>query len=253
MNGSSSVPNAWDDDWEKAADNPARVEKESAPKLSKAARKAQHIEQNKLIWDSADNPARNHWLEAQGVVPLKQEYQVPVTLLSRKPPTIAKRDVAGGVAGISLDDDEDSEDERRKKREADFEERQRKAKIEREEKQKRYAEARERIMGSSRPALAPSSRESSQGREGSRRGRGKQMSNGTSRRSQPQSSAEQSPARNAARDQQLFDPEDMGRRMKREPSNTTPKEDLPMRQPRGPDQSGRGGFGFGNRGGMLPP
>ncbi|PPJ60245.1 hypothetical protein CBER1_01307 [Cercospora berteroae] len=252
MSGSSSVPNAWDDDWEKAADNPEPTEDQPAPKLSKSARKVQHIEQNKLIWDSADNPARNHWLEAQGVVPLKQEYQVPVTLLSRKPPTIAKRDVASGVGGLSLDDDEDSEEERRKKREADFEERQRKAKIEREEKQKRYAEARERIMGSSKPSLLPSSRESSQGRDGNRRGRGKQ-NNGTSRRSQPQSSAEQSPARNAARDQQLFDPEDTARRTKRELSNTVPKEDQPVRQPRGPDQSGRGGSGFGNRGGMLTP
>lgn len=212
-----------------------------APKLSKAARKAQHVEQNKQLWDSADNPARNHWLETQGVVPLKQEYQVPVTLLSRKPPTIAKK-------GADGDDDEDSEEERRKKRESEFEERQRKAKVEREEKQKRYAEARERIMGASKPTIASSSRESSQGRDNNRRPRGKLNGN---RRSQPQSSAEQSPAPSGTTEQQLFDPEEMAPRPKREPSNTTPKEDQPLRQPRGPDNSGRGGFGFGRRGGML--
>lgn len=215
---------------------------QSAAKLSKAARKAQHVEQNKQLWDSADNPARNHWLETQGVVPLRQDYQVPVTLLSRKPPVIAKK---GGGA----EDDDDSEDERRKKRESEFEERQRRAKIEREEKQKRYAEARERIMGASKPTLTPSSRESSQGRDGNRRPRGKLNGN---RRSQPQSSAEQSPAPTGTTDQQLFDPEEMTPRPKRELNNITPREDQPLRQPRGPpDSSGRGGFGLGRRGGML--
>lgn len=185
-------------------------------------------------------------------MPLKQEYQVPVTLLSRKPPTVAKKGAAGGIGQLSLDDDDDSEEERRKKREADFEERQRKAKLEREEKQKRYAEARERIMGSSKLNLVSSSRESSQARDSNRRPRGKPNGGPGNRRSQPQSSAEQSPARPGTAEQQLYDPEDMSRRVKREPGNTTPREDQPLRQPRGPDNSGRGGFGFGIRGGALP-
>lgn len=217
---------------------------EQAPKLSKAARKAQHIEQQKQLWDTADNPDRFHWLEAQGVVPLKQEYKAPVMLLSRKP-ILQKKDASA--------DDEDSEDERRKVREAEFEERQRKAKVEREEKQKRYAEARKRIMGSSNIASpASKSRDSSSQGDNNRRGRGKHS--GTARRSHPQTPKEQSPNRNATSESKLFDPDDMGRRLApmRAAGSSTPNEDQPTRQPRGPDNSGRGGFGFASRGGRLP-
>lgn len=227
----------------------------SAPKLTKAARRAQHIEQQKQLWDSADNPDRFNWLETQGVVPLKQEYKQPVTLLSRKPQVIAKRNAVDGVGKLSLDEDEDSEEERRKKREADSEERQRKAKIEREEKQRRYAEARERIMGSSsNQSPAANSRESSQARD-NRRPRGNRNGN---RRSQAHSPADQSPAPAlpAKHDAQLFDPDDMGRmlapRREGHAAPKEPKEDQPLRQPRGPETSGRGGFGFATRGGLSP-
>lgn len=162
-----------------------------------------------------------------------------MTLLSRKPVLASN--------GTGADDD-DSEEERRKKTEASFEERKKKAAIEREEKVKKYAEARERIMGSSNSASpAPHSRESSQGRD-NRRPRGKQHSNINSR----PTSAGQSPARQTmgGGGSQVFDPEDMGRRLgpKRE-MTSTPKEGEPTRQPRGPDSSGRGGFGFFGRGG----
>ncbi|KAK4507731.1 hypothetical protein PRZ48_001466 [Zasmidium cellare] len=244
MSGKASVPDAWDDDWVNVADKPEAktTTQEPAPKLTKAERRAQHVEQQKQLWDSAENPGRNLWLEAQGVAPMKQEFKP--TLLSRKPPTIAKK---------GAEDDEDSEEERRKAQEASFEERQRKAKIEREEKQKRYAEARERIMGSSNASPAANSRESSQGRDNNRRGRGNRM-NG-SRRSQPDTPAERSPVRAAqprTGDNQLFDPDDMSRRLapKRE-TTQSPREDQPLRQPRGPDNSGRGGFGFANRGGKA--
>lgn len=205
--------------------------------MSKAERRAQHLEQQKQLWDTAENPARFHWLETQGVVPLKQEFAPPVTLLSRKPPTIAKRE-----------DDEDSEEEARKKREASMEERQRQAKIEREEKQRRYAEARERIMGSSNPSPTNNSRDSSQARDTRRRG-GKAQG---IRRSQPHSPAEpagsSSPAVGAG--PQLFDPEDMGRRLAHRPRDlsSAPKGEGPSRQPRGPS---RGGVGFAGRGGLT--
>lgn len=164
-----------------------------------------------------------------------------MTVLSRKP-VLAKRNTNGAA-----DDDEDSEEEARKKRDADFEERKRKAAIEREEKVKKYAEARERIMGSSNPASPAPSREGSQGRD-NRKPRGKQHSNMNSR----PTSAGQSPARQLAGGAQVFDPEDMGRRLgpKRE-LTSTPREGDPMRQPRGPDSSGRGGFGFAGRGGFY--
>ena len=225
---------------------------EFAPKLTKAQRRAQHLEQQKQLWDSAENPARNHWLESQGVVPLKQEPKQQVKLLSRKPaaPTIANRDVAGGVAGLKLDDDEDSEAERQKKQLSELEERQRKAKIEREEKQKKYAEARERIMGSSNPSspapsAPPASRDSSQGRQESRKSKTKLIGYPNS---QPTSSADQSPARSANDVKNLFVPDDMGRRMPKRESASVSNDDQPARQPRGPESSGRGGFGFAARG-----
>lgn len=179
-------------------------------------------------------------------MPLKQEFAPPVTLLSRKPPTIAKRTPADGLGQLSLEDDDDSEEEARKKREASFEERQRQAKIEREEKQRRYAEARERIMGSSNQSPTNNSRDSSQARDTRRRG-GKGQTN---RRSQPNSPAEPIGSNISSPGPQLFDPEDMGRRLAppaRE-LNGTPKGEGPSRQPRGPT---RGGFGFASRGGLT--
>ncbi len=213
---------------------------EPAPKLTKAQKRAQHLQQQKQLWDSAENPDRFHWLESQGVVPLKQELKPQVKLLSRKPvaPVLAKKD------GGSLEDGE-SDEEGRKQREADTEERQRKAKLEREEKQRKYAEARERIMGS--PAPNTASRDSSHGRD-TRKPRGKV--NGM-QNSQPTSSADQSPARpgTASSEHQLFDPEDMGRRLPKREMNSIPHEDQPSRQPKGPENNGRGGFGFAGRGG----
>jgi len=200
----------------------------------------------KQLWDSAENLDRKHWLETQGIVPLKQEFKPQVTLLSRKPtPTIAKRDPKNG----NVDDAEDSEEEARKKREVDFEERQRRAKIEREEKQRKYAEARERILGSSNStSTAPTSRESSHGRD-SHRTSGKP--NGSNKGSGPGTPAEQSPARVSSA-QQFFDPNEMARRIPKREVNT-PTQDAPTRQPRGPDKTGRGGFGFAAaRGGKAP-
>ncbi|KXL46136.1 hypothetical protein M433DRAFT_157161 [Acidomyces richmondensis BFW] len=234
-----TVPDAWDDDYAEIVDrSDVRESTEPAPKLTKSERRAQHLQLQKQIWDSAENPSRNHWLEAQGVVPLKQDFKPHVKVLSRKPkPTIAKKDATQGVGQLSLDDeDDDSEEEARKKQKADFEERQRKAKIEREEKERRYAEARERIMGSS-------SINSSQGRE-NRKGRGGRGNN--NRNSRPTSS-ESSPAPMASGGQ-LYDPNEAGKRL---PKPASPSQDGPIRQPRGPDNTVRGGFGFAPRGGRA--
>jgi len=210
-----------------------------AARLTKAEKRAQHQQLQKDLWASAENPGRNLWLEAQGAVPLKQEPKQPMMVLSRKP------------AAKNRDDGEDSEEEARKKKEASFEERKKRAAIEREEKVKKYAEARERIMGSSNSGSpAPNSRESSQGRD-NRKPRGKQQHSNMN--SQPTSTAH-SPARQAfgGGGSQVFDPEDMGRRLgPRREMTSTPKEGEPTRQPRGPDSSGRGGFGFAARGGAF--
>lgn len=272
MSKKSAVPDAWDDDWVNAADvrhylrmqdsegviltvtqKPETITPQPAPKLTKSERKAQHQELQKQLWDTAENPGRNIWLETQGVVPLKQELKPQMTLLSRKPaPRLAKKagGLGAGIADLSVQDDEgdDSEEEARKRREVEFEERQRRTKVEREEKQRKYAEARERIMGSSgpgSPAQATASRESSQGRD-TRKPRPRVNGSKVSR----PVSADQSPAPPLALGTPsgglLFDPDDMGRRI---PKPNTPTLNGPARQPRGPDASGRGGFGFGGRGG----
>nr|POE47675.1 hypothetical protein CFP56_01006 [Quercus suber] len=239
MSGKSGVPDAWDDDWVNVADKTTPSLPQPPAKLTKAERRAQHAEQQKQLWDTAENPGRNLWLEAQGVVPLKNEFKPQLTLLSRKP-VLAKRD-----PNSTLDDGEDSEEERRKKQEIEFEDRQRKAKIEREEKQRKYAEARERIMGSSNSGTPSTiSRESSQGRDTRKH---KSRINGN-RRSQPDSSANVSPAR-APADFQLFDPNDMGRRLPKSDGSSIAREEHPIRQPRGPSHSGKEGYGFSGRGG----
>ncbi|TKA66985.1 hypothetical protein B0A55_11235 [Friedmanniomyces simplex] len=229
----TGVRDAWDDDdWV----NPSKPEEPAPPtKLTKSQKRAQHQELQKQLWDSAP-----------------QEFRPQVRLLSRKPAppaTTAKRDIANGVEGLSVDDGDDSEEEARKKQVREMEERTRRAKVEREEKQRKYAEVRERIMGSSTPGQT-GSRESSQGR-GSRTPRGGGRGNG-SRGSQPTSAAH-SPTRAASNISGLFDPEDMGRRMPlSKPS--TPNPDGPTRQPRAPPSGhdSRGGFGFVGRGGKAP-
>ncbi|KAK3672678.1 hypothetical protein LTR78_007490 [Recurvomyces mirabilis] len=249
MSKKAAVPDAWEDDW---TNNPVTTDKPPspapAPKLTKAEKRAQHQELQKQLWDSAENPTRSYWLESQGVVPNKHELKPQMKLLSRKPqPMIAKRDPATGMADLTIDDGEDSEEERKKKAEADFEERKRKAQGEREDKLRRYAEARERIMGSTSTSTpATGSRESSQGRD-NRKARGRPSSN---RNSQP-TSTDQSPARinqQTASGQPLFDPEDTMRRSPM-PKPNTPTLNGPTRQPRAPpsDHASRGGFGFAGR------
>nr|OQO18733.1 hypothetical protein B0A51_11431 [Rachicladosporium sp. CCFEE 5018] len=232
MSTKGGLPDAWDDDWENLADKPEISDPapEPAKKLTKAQKRVQHQELQKQLWDSAENPARNLWLEAQGAVPLKQEPVIQRVVLTRKPATAAQ-------------EDEDSEGEKRRKAELALEERKRKAVTDREEKVRKYAEARERIMGTG-AASGPASRDSSQGRD-TRKSHVKATNSNLNSRP---TSAGQSPARSTPNGSGLFDPEDMGRRLapKRE-TTSSPREGEPARQPRGPDTNGRGGFGFASR------
>lgn len=218
--------------------------------MTRAERKARHAAANKQIWEAAEQPESFHFLDTKGDVPLKSEFKPSVKVLSRKPiPKIAARDAAGGIAGLTLDDEDDSETEARKRNEASLAERQRKAQIEREEKQRKYAEVRERLFGSAgsrdaseSPALSSRSPTGGQTR-GSRKGRSQ-----VGRGSQPESSAEQSPARQSNQ-KQLYDPDYKPKnRGEDSPRSTAPKKDQPIRMPKGPDSSGRGGFGFATRG-----
>ena len=245
------------------------------PKVSKAERREQHAKENKQLWDLAESSQDFHFLNAKGQPPLKAEFKPAVKVLSRKPQPkiLPKTDTAAGVATLTLDDEDDSEEEARKQQAMTFAERQAKAQREREEKQRKYAEAREKIFGtpdnasntSTSRAVSPrgSNAISQSNKSSGRRVRGR---GGSSRAdSQNSSSADQSPSRPGSQGKQLFDPtyspkptsfyvqrrEAAGTETSSRP--TTPAEGQPIRAPRGPDGSGRGGFGFAGRGGRLQP
>ncbi|KAF2747290.1 hypothetical protein M011DRAFT_486573 [Sporormia fimetaria CBS 119925] len=236
MSKKTATPDAWDDDWEsladKADDNTA--DKVAEPvKLSKAEIKAKHAEAQRKLWKSADNPEPMLFLEAQKTLPVQPTFKQPVKLLSRKPsPQVLSRET--GMAGLGLDDGDDSEEERRRKAEESFAERKARAEKERAEKQRKYAEAREKYFPSPAPSSADS-RGSSPHRPTRGRGRGR------SGRDAPRSSNQQSPARSASNT--------AGRSM---PGTPNIMQHI-VREPRGPQATGRGGRGFVTRGGPSGP
>lgn len=183
----------------------------------------------------SENPEPMLFLEARNTAPVQPTFKPTVTLLARKP------------KGAT---DDDSDEERRKKNEAEFEERKARAQKERAEKERRYAEAREKIFGTSTPATSDESRGASPRRGGKGRGRG-------GRDSQPRSSNEQSPARPTA-SRQLFEPAYSPKPgsvfvQRKESSLSRPStpnnQEKPIREPRGPQTTVRGGRGFAPRGG----
>jgi hypothetical protein len=191
---------------------------------------------------------------------LKEEFRAPVKVLSRKPPPkfISRPDPASGLANLNLDDDDDSEEEERKKAEKSFLERQARAKVEREEKQRKYQEARERILGGG-SGNDTNGRPSSTNDAGSRNSsRGK----GRGGRVTATPSAEHSPARATRQSKHLYDPGYTPKPgsvflQKREAGEaggsgastssgsgaSTSSEEKPIRAPKGPDGSGKAGFG----------
>lgn len=249
------VPDAWDDDWEAVADKPEAKPSQNIPKapviLTKAQRKVQHQEANKSLWDAAEaGPAdKPIFLQARDTTPIAEPWKPQLKVLSRKP------DAPINLGGLKLQDDDDSEEEERKRAEAAFAERKARADAERIEKQRKYAEARERIFGNATGGTA--SGESSPTREVSTargRGHGRTGSKPRGRVNDDRNgSAAQSPARAASRpQQQLFDPYSLGKPAATEERARTPRayaDNMPIRMPKGPDGSGRGGFGFANRGG----
>jgi hypothetical protein len=192
-------------------------------------------------------------------------FKPQVKVLSRNPAPqmIAKKDPVTGMTQLSLEDDADEEVE--KKSQPTIEEIRARQQREREEKQKRYDEARAKIFGDSNPP----SRSSTPGvvtpprtgdqHHGSNRGRGR--GRGGQRNIEPRSHENRRPT-NQAGTRELYDPNSSA---KPGPSSqrkvvgdnaltsgrSTPKEDdvrQAIRSPRGPDGSGRGGFGFARRG-----
>ncbi|KAF3061105.1 hypothetical protein GL218_03808 [Daldinia childiae] len=274
----TKVPDAWeDDDWEVQADKAITIEEESKsqpqqqPQLSKAERLAQHAESNKKLWESAEAPPETfHYLAARSEPPLTTGFKPAVKVLSRKP-------VSDPNAG---DDDEDN----KKTPQLTPEEILAKQQREREEKQRRYDEARAKIfgtnstvIGSSNPSSGTSTPgavtppRSAEGRGPRGRGRGGRGGGGGHRhnesrgeRDRDRDSNIQRPSSQSGGGRELYDPNyspkpgvqlerkgninnsDGGAPLSRR--STPREEDQIIRAPRGPDGSGRGGFGFAKRG-----
>ncbi|PNP47518.1 hypothetical protein TGAMA5MH_01339 [Trichoderma gamsii] len=286
MSRAGGVPNAWDDDdWETQADRSESKQSQAAPQpnLNRQQRLQQHAEANRKLWESADSKETFHYVEAAGGgVPLTTAFKPQVKVLSRKP-AIAKKDPVTGLSQLSLDDDDDASgapvvpmtpDEIRAKQKRD-----------REEKQRRYDEARAKIFGESAPSSRGSSpgtgtvtppRQDGRGAfRGRGRGRGGGYNNNNSSNNSgynynssnvsSESSSQQfeprRPANQPGSRRELFDPSsaprpDSLRRGGREGSGSDSSmrgqagrdEHQAIRAPRGPDGSGRGGFGFAQRG-----
>ena len=197
------------------------------------------------------------WLDARNEVPQNSDFKPTVKLLSRKPPPkiASSSDPSTEIASMSLADEEDSEEEERKKAAQDFAERQARAQREREEKQRKYQEVRDRLFGSSTPSNEDTqSRASSTNGRNSSRGKGRGRGH---REGRSASSGDQSPARPQSQRKELYDPGYsvkpnsvyiQKRDTKGSPGPANTADEQPVRAPRGPDGSGRGGRGFGPRG-----
>ncbi|KAF6809406.1 hypothetical protein CMUS01_13690 [Colletotrichum musicola] len=277
-NKGAAVPDAWDDDWETQADRldkQAQSQPEPLTPLSKAERLALHAESNRKLWEQADSPAPLPFLESQTSVPLVAGFKPQVKVLSRKPAPqmIARRDPVTGLSQLSLADDDAEDDKVEKKPQLTPEEIRAKQQREREEKQRRYDEARAKIFGESNPSSGASSpgtvtppRVGNEGGRGNNRGRGRGRGGGYRGNPNRQEDGRRTGSRpDAGRSsetgRELYDPSyssrggpslqrrgDSGHQFGR----STPRDDDQPRQairsPRGPDGSGRGGFGFAKRG-----
>ncbi|KAL8667447.1 MAG: hypothetical protein Q9202_000663 [Teloschistes flavicans] len=252
------VPDAWDDDWVEKADTPATGASSTLKqaKLSKAERRAKQLEFNRQLWEDAEtqNQNQNFFLNSRTEIPLKSDFKPAMKVLSRKPNpgSAAPTDAASRLGQLSLDDDDDDEEDEAKTRTLTAEERQIKAQKDREEKQKKYEEARQRLFGTDNPSAGKSSGTTTPP---------KQRMNGDSRRpsrNRPIRDSRPSSATGAGGSaRQLYDPNYTAKPDSTYPPNnegiptdlagSAPAEQQPIRTPRGPDGSGRGGHGFAPR------
>ena len=241
------MPDAWDDDWFAKGDSSTAKPQStpSAAKISKAERRAKQAEFNRQLWEDAEDPKDNFFLKSRDIVPLKSEFKPAMKVLSRKPvaKSAAGTDPSTAMGQLSIDDDDDDDDDEAKKNILTLQQRQEKAQREREEKQKKYEEVRQKLFGTDDSSTSNTGSASPARNNGNSRN---QSRNKTARDSRPSSSA-------SNRTRQLYDPNDTGKpgassSLKKE-SNFIPNEIHPIRNPRNPDSSGRGGFGFAPRGG----
>ena len=245
----NEMPDAWDDDWIAKGDS-STAKTEPAPsstKISKAERRAKQAEFNRQLWEDAEDPKDNFFLKSRDIVPLKSEFKPAMKVLSRKPEKKSAANVEG-IGQLNIDDEDDESEDESKKHELTAEERREKAQREREEKQKKYEEVRQKLFGNDQSSSATAAtgikKNSSKNTSPSRN----HSNNKSSRDSRPSSSASNRTGR-------LYDPNDPGKpggsSVLRKETKVTPDELQPIRSPRAPDNSGRGGVGFAPRGGKL--
>lgn len=196
-------------------------------------------------------------------MPLRSEFKPPPILLSRKgPSTKTPKSLRDGVNGLSLQGQESSSEDEDAKKQPTLAERQAQAAKDREEKQRKYEERRQELFGSagttadngktgsgkSSPGnlTPPTSRSATPSRgRGNGRGRGGRGGN-AQQHAQPRPQSQGN----------LFEPSyapkpDSTYLARRENGTSKPGDSdiRPNRSPKGPDGTGRGGFGFAARGG----
>lgn len=266
---SQKIPDAWDAEWtadttESSAD-PIEPKRASG-KVSKAQKRAQQAEFNRQLWQQAEGPQEtNYFLESRNIVPLRSEFKPPPILLSRKGPSSkTPKAPTDDLNGLSLHGQESSSDDEDAKNQPTLAERQAQAAKDREEKQRKYEERRQELFGSAGTMVSngksgsgksspgnltpPTSRSATPNRgRGNGRGRGGRGGN-TQQHAQPRPQSQGG----------LFEPSyapkaDSTYLARRENGTSKPGEweIRPERTPKGPDGTGRGGFGFANRGGAT--
>ena len=162
-----------------------------------------------------------------------------------------KVDPVTGLAKMTLDEEVDEEEQKKDK--PTPEQLRLEAQRQRDEKQRRYEEARARIMGTNSGSSTPGTitppigQEDGKGNKGKGRGRDNR---GENRRPDSQSGPKE-----------LFDPnytpkpgvqiQKRNGEASRSGTSTPRNEEQVIRAPKGPDGTGRGGFGFVNRGGKT--
>jgi hypothetical protein len=201
---------------------------------------------------SREAPKDSYFLNTRGDVPFKTDFKPAVKVLSRKPTPKASSAVDSiGLQQLNIEDDEDDDEDDAGKNVMSLEERQQKALLDREEKQKKYEEARQRLFGSGstsetqpREGTTPLTTQPNGGSRGQSKSRG-------GRDTRPSSFI-------GNKTRQLFDPNhtsksDSAHFQKQEghprSGSSTPVEQQVIRNPRGPEKTGKGGFGFALRDG----
>ena len=156
-----------------------------------------------------------------------------MTVLSRKPASQTPK-TADSHGQLSIEDEE--EEDEASKNAMTPEERMQKAQREREEKQRAYEERRRELFGKESTPSTPAS--------GKKGGSPRSQSRANRAESRPSSSA-------GNKSRQLYEPNEISKPDMQRPTKKDypPNEFQPIREPRAPDGSGRGGSGFAPRGG----